>query len=779
MSYELMLPDAVSPETAAVGQAAAGTGEGNDDTVAIRLAGIGKAYPGCARPADRLLQIFLGERHRRYQQFWALHPIDLDVRKGEVLGIVGHNGAGKSTLLQIIAGTMLPSHGSRRVQGRLSALLELGAGFNPEFTGRENVFLAAALLGMTRREIQERFPAIVEFSGLDAFIDQPVRTYSSGMFVRLAFSVAVSVDPDVLIIDEALSVGDGAFARRSFDRIMQFKDQGRTILFCSHSLYQIESLCTQALWLDRGRLQQLGPPADVAAAYQAHLDRLTAGTSSMPASAVVTPLKAAVKTEGHARIKGLALLRNGRRDTEEPVLSDAGSIEIVIDFESDPALETPTAAVTINTTDGRIIASTGTWIDGCPLSRDAAGRGQARVSFTDLPLLKGDYAVSAYLFCERGLYIYSAAEHFDTFSVVQRSLEQGLVSLPHRWSGTPGPADTEEVAMPDEGPLLDLPADWSGQWSVRWTRSADFPALQALFFEAFGKDIGQDLWAWKYRHAPTWGLVVTRDERPIAYFGGMPRVFRQAGQPLLGVQIGDVMVKPAERGTLSRRSPQFRAAAAYFTNMHHLYPDVRFAFGFPHERALRVGLRVGVYAEVDAILALTWSSLPPRRNWRVRTREIGLARGDSETKLIDGLWQAMQHDWPDLLLPERDAAQWIFRYADCPEQRYRVLLLRQRWTRRPLAAVALRAHAGHVEWLDFVGPRANIDAAVEVVRTFAGALGVDGVQGWFSTAAAECFAAKAKTEPTEIRVPVNAVGTEDAGKLPGRLWLMAGDTDFR
>lgn len=269
MSYELMLPDAVSPETAAVGQAAAGTGEGNDDTVAIRLAGIGKAYPGCARPADRLLQIFLGERHRRYQQFWALHPIDLDVRKGEVLGIVGHNGAGKSTLLQIIAGTMLPSHGSRRVQGRLSALLELGAGFNPEFTGRENVFLAAALLGMTRREIQERFPAIVEFSGLDAFIDQPVRTYSSGMFVRLAFSVAVSVDPDVLIIDEALSVGDGAFARRSFDRIMQFKDQGRTILFCSHSLYQIESLCTQALWLDRGRLQQLGPPADVAAAYQA------------------------------------------------------------------------------------------------------------------------------------------------------------------------------------------------------------------------------------------------------------------------------------------------------------------------------------------------------------------------------------------------------------------------------------------------------------------------------------------------------------------------------
>jgi len=779
MSYELMLPDAVSPETAAVGQAAAGTGEGNDDTVAIRLAGIGKAYPGCARPADRLLQIFLGERHRRYQQFWALHPIDLDVRKGEVLGIVGHNGAGKSTLLQIIAGTMLPSHGSRRVQGRLSALLELGAGFNPEFTGRENVFLAAALLG-NYFSMTLFFGVEMLFGSVAALLAVArLGTYSSGMQVRLAFALATASRPAILIVDEALSVGDGAFARRSFDRIMQFKDQGRTILFCSHSLYQIESLCTQALWLDRGRLQQLGPPADVAAAYQAHLDRLTAGTSSMPASAVVTPLKAAVKPEGHARIKGLALLRNGRRDTEEPVLSDAGSIEIVIDFESDPALETPTAAVTINTTDGRIIASTGTWIDGCPLSRDAAGRGQARVSFTDLPLLKGDYAVSAYLFCERGLYIYSAAEHFDTFSVVQRSLEQGLVSLPHRWSGTPGPADTEEVAMPDEGPRL----------RVRTGGCIDelSPGRFRLFWQTHDRD-GEISRAEapieiKLKPTPWWicllpWLIAMAIALALAFvIYGFIRPARFPRQ--LGVQIADE--EDVDQGFFIwiRKQRGTGIGFYHFTNMHHLYPDVRFAFGFPHERALRVGLRVGVYAEVDAILALTWSSLPPRRNWRVRTREIGLARGDSETKLIDGLWQAMQHDW----WSARGAARSVWREdaAGASAKMSCAARCASASTCRlaSLAAVASSRCAYRCSPVTLApgsssssvtpSPKPALNRMLErcmrVTRASTAAAGSSG-RSW-------CTIRTNSPRRTAKELVTTMVS------LAGSLWLMAGDTDFR
>jgi lipopolysaccharide transport system ATP-binding protein len=188
----------------------------------------------------------------------------------------GHNGAGKSTLLQILSGTLSPSTGDLQVNGRVAALLELGAGFNPEFTGRENLLLNGPLLGLSRAQLAERLQDIIDFSGIGDFIEQPVKTYSSGMFVRLAFSLATSVDPDILVIDEALSVGDGEFSRKSFDRILALRDAGTTILFCSHSMYQIESLCSRALWLDHGRARQFGRPAVVATAYQEHLDTLAA-----------------------------------------------------------------------------------------------------------------------------------------------------------------------------------------------------------------------------------------------------------------------------------------------------------------------------------------------------------------------------------------------------------------------------------------------------------------------------------------------------------------------
>jgi len=181
--------------------------------------------------------------------------VSFEIAKGDVIGILGVNGAGKSTLLQLVCGTLTATHGEVLVKGRIAALLELGAGFNPEFTGRENVFMSAAIMGLTQDEVTARFEDIVEFSGIRDFIDQPVKTYSSGMYVRLAFSVATHVDPDILVIDEALSVGDGHFARKSFDRIMALKARGCTILFCSHSIYQLEALCQQALWLDQGQVK--------------------------------------------------------------------------------------------------------------------------------------------------------------------------------------------------------------------------------------------------------------------------------------------------------------------------------------------------------------------------------------------------------------------------------------------------------------------------------------------------------------------------------------------
>lgn len=190
----------------------------------------------------------------------ALEPVSIEIKKGEVLGVIGTNGSGKSTLMQLICGVLEPSSGRVQTNGRIAALLELGAGFNPDFTGRENIFLNAAILGLSHQESNKKIDEIIKFSGVEKFIDQPVKTYSSGMYVRLAFSVATSVDPDILVIDEALSVGDGAFARKSFDRIMSLKQKGCTIVFCSHSIYQVEALCQRVLWLDKGKLQALARP---------------------------------------------------------------------------------------------------------------------------------------------------------------------------------------------------------------------------------------------------------------------------------------------------------------------------------------------------------------------------------------------------------------------------------------------------------------------------------------------------------------------------------------
>lgn len=234
--------------------------------IAISLANISKCFKQYSHPTDRLKEI-IQPRQRRGQEFWALRDVSLDVPRGQTLGIVGRNGSGKSTLLQIIVGTLTPTSGSVRVNGRISALLELGSGFNPEFTGRQNVFFNGQLLGLNPREIEERFESIEAFADIGEFIDRPVKTYSSGMFVRLAFSVATSVDPNVLVVDEALSVGDEAFQRKCFARIESIKSRGGTILFVSHSATAIVELCDRAVLLDHGELLLSGKPKRVVDRY--------------------------------------------------------------------------------------------------------------------------------------------------------------------------------------------------------------------------------------------------------------------------------------------------------------------------------------------------------------------------------------------------------------------------------------------------------------------------------------------------------------------------------
>lgn len=232
---------------------------------AVSIAGLCKAYRLWPRPHDLLVEALTGRR--RHAEFVALQDVSLDVAEGTVLGLLGRNGAGKSTLLRIIAGTLDATAGSVRVDGRIAAILELGTGFHPEYTGRENVLLGGMCLGMSRADVKAKLDEIVAFAELEEFIDRPLRTYSSGMQARLAFAVATSVDPDVLIIDEALSVGDARFQLKSFDRIRRFKSEGRTILFVSHSIQTIVAICDRAVLLERGRVVADGEPNKVGNLY--------------------------------------------------------------------------------------------------------------------------------------------------------------------------------------------------------------------------------------------------------------------------------------------------------------------------------------------------------------------------------------------------------------------------------------------------------------------------------------------------------------------------------
>jgi len=248
----------------------------SSDDIAIRIKNLSKCYQIYETPRERLKQFILPSLKRwvrqlpkqYFHEFWALKDVSFEVKKGETIGIIGRNGSGKSTLLQMICGTLTPTSGSIQTNGRIAALLELGAGFNFEFTGRENVYMNAAVLGLTKEEIDARFDDIAAFADIGQFIEQPVKTYSSGMVVRLAFSVAINVDPEILVVDEALSVGDELFQRKCFSRIEAIKSSGATILFVSHSGSTIVELCDRAILMDMGEKLAVGSPKQIVGRYQ-------------------------------------------------------------------------------------------------------------------------------------------------------------------------------------------------------------------------------------------------------------------------------------------------------------------------------------------------------------------------------------------------------------------------------------------------------------------------------------------------------------------------------
>jgi lipopolysaccharide transport system ATP-binding protein len=236
---------------------------------AVEFQGVSKSYAIYDAPGDRLKELLSLNRLKRHKDFWALHDLTFEVKRGETFCIVGENGSGKSTMLQLVAGILQPSGGTVSVNGRVSALLELGAGFNPEFTGRDNVYLNGSILGLSKRQIDERYKDIATFAEIGDFINQPVKTYSSGMVVRLAFAVAINVDPEILLVDEALAVGDIYFRQRCMRKVHELRSRGITILFVSHAVSDVKAIGDRALWLDRGRLIDIGDPERVVSKYLA------------------------------------------------------------------------------------------------------------------------------------------------------------------------------------------------------------------------------------------------------------------------------------------------------------------------------------------------------------------------------------------------------------------------------------------------------------------------------------------------------------------------------
>jgi len=400
-----------------------------DSTISVQH--VSKFYKLYAHDLDRVREIVTGKPC--HEKHYALQDINLEVNQGQVVGLVGKNGAGKSTLLKLLANTMQPSEGSVRVNGRVAALLELGASFHPEMSGHDNIYLNCAIQGLSRAETDAIYARIVSFSGIGEFIQRPVKTYSSGMFVRLAFSIATHIDPDILIIDEALSVGDGVFARRSFDRIMEFKRAGKTILFCSHSLYQVEALCDHVIWIDEGRIRQAGNPAMVVTDYGQYLRMQSPLQHSAEAVSEIQDTRAIIHEGDMPTIAGIKVSVEGVEAKAHRLLSGQSNLLVEVAFYPGRNVPMPSVALAITGGDGRALSSAGTVNDGITLTHDGDGLVRARILFPAFPLLKGTYNLDLYLMCEQGLHIYEAVIQAAELHVEQRGLARGIVNLPHQW----------------------------------------------------------------------------------------------------------------------------------------------------------------------------------------------------------------------------------------------------------------------------------------------------------------------------------------------------------
>lgn len=403
-----------------------------NEMVTIHTERLGKKFVFSYSIMDYLRErIGFGKRRFR-QEFWALKDINLEIKKGEVIGIIGDNGSGKSTLLRIIAGISQPTEGKVLVYGRLGTLLEMGAGFHPEFTGRENIYMNSSILGLEKTEIDERVSDIINFSELDSFIDRPVKTYSSGMYARLGFAIATSIDPDILLIDEVLAVGDEYFQRKCIKRIKDFINEGKTIVLVSHNLHFIQNLCARALWLKDGVIVSQGNPEAVAGEYVNYIrqrgedvkkEKDAHGNTAVPGTG-------RVGGTGEIRITNVRIIdSNGK---ERRSFDTGEEMNVEVSYLCSQPVDSPIFGVAIFRNDGIYCYGPNTMFDGIKTDI-VSGKGKFLIRYKSLPLLTGNYEISVGIFDKEHVYPYDFHTRLYNFEVKTKLKDHGMVRIPHDW----------------------------------------------------------------------------------------------------------------------------------------------------------------------------------------------------------------------------------------------------------------------------------------------------------------------------------------------------------
>lgn len=370
-----------------------------------------------------LLGALRGERAVK-EEFWALKDVSLNLKPGEALGVMGRNGSGKSTLLKVLSKILEPDGGRVEITGKIASLVELGAGFHPDLTGRENVFLNGAILGFGRREIQKKFDEIVSFSGIGDFIDQPVKVYSSGMYIRLGFSVAVHVNPDVLLIDEILAVGDSHFQKKCFQKIFDFRRRGKTILLVSHDLTSLERICDKAVLLEKGQVVECGRPEEVIPRYQA----LLLGSGETAA------VSGTSQRWGSGEVKILDVLLRDRNGSPGKVFRSGEPMKVEILYRAERGIDRPLFGISFHGDEVGVLSGPNSR-GQLPLTTLPAGEGRVEFEIDSLPLLTGTYRLSAAIYDSSGVQPYDHWEQAFTFHVLESTGGWAGIGL-FRISGT-------------------------------------------------------------------------------------------------------------------------------------------------------------------------------------------------------------------------------------------------------------------------------------------------------------------------------------------------------